>query len=348
MSPDSNCSGIAAASFCAVALACIGREKWIRRRTREQRPDRGEISERGESMLLPVFSYMPDFMKSLQDPYHPYTNPRGHITLCVAENKLAIDILGSRLMQYETASRAFSDAAVYCYSNTLGLPGPREAVAYFLAKHFMYPELRDMSFTEALDHVRPEHVAFGAGAGALVSHLALSLMDEGDAVLIPAPVSEMARGPKHASMSSSLFAQFAILVPLQYYAAFTFDLTILAKSTVVPVYSPNPSVGPTPDELENAAASAEAKGLRVRVLLLTNPNNPLGTIYPPEFVKSSIDWARNRKIHTIIDEIYALSVHESGFESVLKTLNGDLRNDVRDTGVCHMPSIHACRMSCND
>ena len=131
---------------------------------------------------------------------------------------------------------------------------------------------------------------------------------------------------------------------LQYYAAFTFDLTILAKSTVVPVYSSNPSFGPTPVELENAAALAEAKGLRVRVLLLTNPNNPLGTIYPPELIKSSIDWARNRKMHTIVDEIYALSVQESGFESVLKTLHGDLRNDVRDDGVCQMLLIHVCQM----
>jgi 1-aminocyclopropane-1-carboxylate synthase len=121
-------------------------------------------------------------------------------------------------------------------------------------------------------------------------------------------------------------------------------LTILAKSTVVPVYSSNPSFGPTPVELENAAALAEAKGLRVRVLLLTNPNNPLGTIYPPELIKSSVDWARNRKMHTIVDEIYALSVQESGFESVLKTLHGDLRNDVRDDGVCQMPSIHDCQM----
>jgi hypothetical protein len=141
-------------------------------------------------MLLQVFSYMPDLMKSLQDPYHPYSNPKGYITLCVAENKLGIELLGSRLIQYETASRAFSEPTVYGYNNTLGLPGPREAIAYFLAKHFMYPELRDMSFTEALDHVRPEHVAFGAGAGALVSHLALSLMDAGDVVLIPAPVSQ--------------------------------------------------------------------------------------------------------------------------------------------------------------
>lgn len=91
-------------------------------------------------------------------------------------------------------------------------------------------------------------------------------------------------------------------------------------------------MGPTPDELENAALSAEERGLRVRVLLLTNPNNPLGTIYPPGIILSSIVWARNRSMHTIVDEIYALSAQESDFESVLKILHGDLRNDVRDFG----------------
>ena len=55
----------------------------------------------------------------------------------------------------------------------------------------MYPEQKDMSFRDALNIIRPEHVAFGCGAASLVSNLALSLAEEGDAVLIPAPVSYM-------------------------------------------------------------------------------------------------------------------------------------------------------------
>ena len=312
---ERNYFSIAIASICVVASVSsyvVGSERWIRRpnkpsrswwqlrshRSREETTS--DISERGESLLIKVYSHIDGLVKCLQDPYHPDSNPRGHIPLCVAENKLSIDLLSSRLMQYETSQRAFSNVAVYGYNNTLGLPGPREAIAYFLAKYFMYPELKDMNCTEALEHVHPEHVAFGAGAGALVSHLALALTDAGDAVLIPAPI----------------------------YAAFKFDLKIVANSIAFPVYSSNPSLGPTPEELENAALLAEAKGLRVRILLLTNPNNPLGTIYSPECVKLSIDWARSRKMHTIVDEIYALSVVEPGFESVLKILNGDLRNDV--------------------
>ena len=87
-------------------------------------------------------------------------------------------------------------------------------------------------------------------------------------------------------------------------------------------------MGPTPADLENAAQLAEGRGLRVKLLLITNPTNPLGTIYPPLVIKSAIEWARSRQMHTIVDELYALSVHTDGFESVIRTLNNNLGNDV--------------------
>ncbi|KAL9181643.1 hypothetical protein ACHAXT_010448 [Thalassiosira profunda] len=302
---DRGCSAASIATFGIVALGWIGRAKWTKRRRRRLGATGGEgaiISARGEALLTPTLPYIFDYLTCLRDQCDPYTNPKGHIPLCMSENKLVVELVGHRLMQIETASRAFSDSTVYCYNNTLGLPGPREAVAYFLAKHFMHPEQRDMSFREALGVVRPENVAFGAGAASLLSHLALSLAEAGDAVLIPAP----------------------------YYAAFDADLKIIAGCIAVPVHSSNASIGPTSEDLENAAVGAEARGLRVRLLLITNPTNPMGTIYPPEQVKAIIDWARARDMHTIVDEIYALSVHDSGadFQSVLRTLDNDLRHDV--------------------
>lgn len=78
----------------------------------------------------------------------------------------------------------------------------------------------------------------------------------------------------------------------------------------MPVNSKEPTIGPSPEDLENAATRAEADGFRVRILLITNPNNPLGTIYPAEVMKSAIEWARSRRMHTIVDELYALSCHD--------------------------------------
>ena len=258
-----------------------------------------QISTRGESLLTPTLPYILDYVKCLQDQCNPYSNPNGYIPLCMSENKLIIEHFASRLMQCQL----FGDKSVYCYNNTLGLPPAREGVAYFLAKHFLFPEERNMSFEEALQWISPEMIAIGSGASSLLSHLALSLTDAGDCVLIPAP----------------------------YYAAFDADLRIFAGCKTIPVHSTNPSIGPSAEDLEKAAVEAEAKGLRVRLLLLTNPNNPLGTIYPSAIIKQSIGWARSRKMHTILDGIYGLSCHEvgnHGFESGLRILKNELGDDV--------------------
>ena len=122
---------ISIASFCAVALVFIGQQNWIQRRRRRKHQD---ISERGEALLTPTLPYIYDYLKCLQDHCDPYINPRGYIPLCVSENKLITELVGLRMMQIETSSRAFSDSSVYCYNNSLGLPGPREAIAYFLGK----------------------------------------------------------------------------------------------------------------------------------------------------------------------------------------------------------------------
>jgi hypothetical protein len=119
------------ASFCAVALVYIGQQKWIQRRQRQKRQ---EISERGVALLTPTLPYIYDYLKCLQDQCDPYLNPRGYIPLCVSENKLITELVGLRMMKMETSSRAFSDSSVYCYNNSLGLPGPREAISYFLGK----------------------------------------------------------------------------------------------------------------------------------------------------------------------------------------------------------------------
>ena len=82
---------------------------------------------------------------------------------------------------------AFSDPIVYGYHSFLGLPIARQAAAYFIARHFLMPEVTSMSTEQALTKINPEHVSLGAGAVALLNTLFFLLGDEGDACLIPAP-----------------------------------------------------------------------------------------------------------------------------------------------------------------
>ncbi len=72
----------------------------------------------------------------------------------------------------------------------------------------------------------------------------------------------------------------------------------------------DPTVGPQPCDLEAVYQKLTLHGRRVRMLLLTNPNNPLGIIYSDLVIRNCIEWARSKGMQTIVDEIYALSVHD--------------------------------------
>jgi aspartate/methionine/tyrosine aminotransferase len=73
------------------------------------------------------------------------------------------------------------------------------------------------------------------------------------------------------------------------------------------VHQDHPDRGPTEAELSRAYDEALRQGWNPRFLLLTNPNNPLGCIYSAKVLESAVQWARQRGLHTVVDEIYAMS-----------------------------------------
>eukprot|EP00592_Proboscia_alata_P011200 CAMPEP_0194365870 /NCGR_PEP_ID=MMETSP0174-20130528/13846_1 /TAXON_ID=216777 /ORGANISM="Proboscia alata, Strain PI-D3" /LENGTH=522 /DNA_ID=CAMNT_0039140721 /DNA_START=99 /DNA_END=1667 /DNA_ORIENTATION=- len=292
-------------------------------------PDGAALAIRGIRALKPPLPYWAGFLKCLSNPCDPTMNPEGYIALCMAENKLVQESFARRLMQPATAINAFSDSVVYGYNSFLGLPSAREAAAYFLARRFlrardgghssMYGSdlggiMKPNSSSEAdenspptstpfIDRIDPEHVALSSGAAAVLNSLFFSLANPGEAVLIPAP----------------------------YYAAFENDMIVVAGLVPFPVHSENPIAGPTPKDLEIAKRKAEKEGLTVKILLITNPNNPLAVVHSPQVMRAAVHWAKGNKIHTIVDEIYALSLHKKDnncFESIIKILHNNLGNDV--------------------
>lgn len=145
-------------------------------------------------------------------------------------------MLASRLMQPGTAISAFSDSSSYCHGSFLGLPQAREAAAYFLTKRFWKRDYLPDSVENngahvllAQPHIQPQHIAFGAGVNSLISQLFYSIACKGDVVLIPAP----------------------------YYTAFEYDAKAIAGLELHPVYMENPVIGPTFQDLENAARVVE-------------------------------------------------------------------------------------------
>jgi len=260
------------------------------------------LSKRCMSSSGPSLPYLDSFLKSLGDPCHPTDNPGGYITLCVAENKLIINELSKRLTKSSVLEAAFNNEINYCYNDMHGILHVREAIAKFITRKFI--QAKSETHEEAdISAANPDHVVLSSGAGAVLNYLFFSLADDGDVVLIPAP----------------------------YYAAFNSDMKTIANLKPYAVQQSNPVGGPSVVELDTAFKEVAAQGLTVKMLLLTNPNNPLGTIYSPETILNCVSWARSKKIHTIVDEIYALSLHNPSscnFQSVTRILNNDLGDDV--------------------
>jgi 1-aminocyclopropane-1-carboxylate synthase len=149
-------------------------------------PD-SNVSDRCIRAVRPPIPYLEAFLTGLGYPCDPNTRPDGFVIMCMAENKLVIDLLVSKLAQAPSTRAAFSDPIVYCYNSFLGLPLARQAAAYFIAKRFLYPDATSLSTDQALTSINPEHVGLGSGAAGILNSLFYLLGDQGDACLIPAP-----------------------------------------------------------------------------------------------------------------------------------------------------------------
>ncbi len=174
-----------------------------------------------------------------------------------------------------------ADEWVLNYGGFRGTPELQAALAALMSR----------TFAAGAPPVDPEHVCVGAGLGGLLDHLFFILGDAGQSVLIPAP----------------------------YYPAFDADLA--AKNALVPTPVHLDAAGDVAAQLDAAAAAAAAAGRPACALLVTNPHNPLGTIYSEASVRAMLLWCLANGVHYVSDEVYALSVHAPSerFTSALVT-----------------------------
>lgn len=94
------------------------------------------------------------------------------------------------------------------------------------------------------------------------------------------------------------------MLPTPLYPTFLNDLQVRCglRPTFVPTDAAN-GYFPTVEQLEIAAnGAAEGRWGRLpRVLLLTNPSSPLGTVIEPEAYADAVSWAVEKGMHVVSD-----------------------------------------------
>ncbi|CDW97454.1 hypothetical protein [Sporisorium scitamineum] len=243
--------------------------------------------------------------RMLANMYDPVTNPNGIINAGIADNSLC----RAELLQYFLAKdRLKLSHADLTYADRFTTSTRLlEAISgLFNQRQPDWPN--DTASPLPLKKVLPDHIAIASGATGILDELFWNICDVGDGVLLSAP----------------------------YYNAFDNDLTNRAKAKIVEVTIPLPDEGKleslehssfakqTVDAYEAAYQQATSQGINVRALLLCNPHNPTGTIYPRGTVVELAKLAGKYKLHFVSDEIYARSCfatpdvpHPSLFHSIL-------------------------------
>lgn len=126
--------------------------------------------------------------------------------------------------------------------------------------------------------VLPEHVATGAGASALLDSLDFALCEADEGLLIDAPMWE----------------------------GFGIATNLRNDDRLVPVARPHPDAGPE-HVFQHYLKAMEAAPCRIRGIIVCNPQNPYGHIYPTSWLEAVLRFCQVQDIHYISDEIYALS-----------------------------------------
>lgn len=211
------------------------------------------------------------FLEAAENQFHATDNPDGAFPLNVAENNVMSPSIMA-IFEQVLASEKMPEW-VLKYTSMLGHPEVRESVAAFMRTYFK---------SEA---IQADNLAFSAGASGSLEVSSFVLGNPGDLVVIPAPSYPMYTN------------DFGIKSGLERYDLQTHyniaDRESLALVTIA--------------HLEEALLAIEAQGKVFKILLLTTPDNPTGSIYSLAQLREIAQWCMQNKIHLLVNEIYALS-----------------------------------------